>query len=200
MCEIPGGWPHSSYPGYAGKIKELDFVQYDTLYAAWAGECGGNAPAVAYRRFVAEGLRGVVENPLKAALSEWVIGSEDFLKRMVALAEKQNAPQPQRLARRTKAFTIDEIMDAVAEASGVKATEYVGFRSGAAGRDVAAPVCRRLTGCTLAELSTAFGLGHPDSSANLVRRAKTRESKRARFRQQVKNLEAQLLSKPENQV
>ena len=80
------------------------------------------------------------------------------------------------------------------------ATEYVGFRSGAAGRDVAAPVCRRLTGCTLAELSTAFGLGHPDSSANLVRRAKTRESKSTRFRQQVKNLAAQLLSNTENQV
>ena len=56
---------------------------------------------------------------------------------MVALAEKQNAPNQQRLARRRKAFTIHEIMDAVAEAHGVRATEYVGFPLGAAGHDVA---------------------------------------------------------------
>ena len=68
------------------------------------------------------------------------------------------------------------------------------------GQLVATLLCRRFTGCTLAELSTAFGFGHPDNSANLVRRAKTRESESTRFRQQVKNLEAQLLSKTENQV
>ncbi len=138
-----------------------------------------------------------MENPLKAALSEWVIGSGEFLKRMVVIAEQQDAP---RLARRTKAFTIGEILDVVAQTYGVKSKEYVGFRSGAAGRDVAALLCRRFTGCTLSELSTALGLGHPDSSANLVGRAKAREAKSPRLRHQIKNLETRLLSKTENQV
>jgi hypothetical protein len=55
------------------------------------------------------------------------------------------------------------------------AAEFFGFRSQAAGREIAALLCKRYTGSTLAQLSEAFGLGHPDSSANLVRRAKTQE-------------------------
>ena len=62
------------------------------------------------------------------------------------------------------------------------------------GRLVATLLCRRFTGCTLAELPSAFGLGHPSSSANLVRRAKAHEAKSTSFRHQVKNLEPQLLS------
>ena len=37
---------------------------------------------------------------------------------------------------------------------------------------VVAGLCRRYTGATLAQLSERFGLRHPDSSANVVRRAK----------------------------
>jgi len=48
----------------------------------------------------------------------------------------------------------------------------VGFRSGAAGRDVAAHLCRRYATATLAEHSDAFGLSHRDSSADLVKRAR----------------------------
>ena len=40
------------------------------------------------------------------------------------------------------------------------------------GRELAALLCRELTGTSLAQLSIAFGLGHPDSSANLVKKAK----------------------------
>ncbi len=98
-----------------------------------------------------------------------------------------------------KSFTVTEIMKLVVTAHGVDVTEYVGFRSGAAGREMAALLCRRYTGSTLAELSTAFGLGHPDSSANLVRQAKQREEKSPAYRRQLKEIEAELLSKTGNQ-
>jgi len=83
---------------------------------------------------------------------------------------------------------IDEIMQTVAASYGVNASQYMGFRSPAAGRETAALLCRRLTSSTLAELSEAFGLRHPDSSANLVRRAKNREAESTKYRRQVNDL------------
>ena len=41
----------------------------------------------------------------------------------------------------------------------------------APGRDLAAYLAHRRTTATLLELATAFGLSHPDSVSNLIRRA-----------------------------
>ena len=131
-------------------------MQYDILHEAWRGECGGNVPASAYRRYIAEGLSGATENPLKSALREWVIGSQEFLKRQVALAETENEKSRGRLTRRMGAVTIDEVMATVADMHEVEPEEYVGFRSPAAGREMVALLCRRYTNATLAQLSAAF--------------------------------------------
>lgn len=199
MSEKPDGWAHSSYRGYARRTARHAFVQYDVLHEAWRGECGGKDPASAHRRYIAEGLSGASENPLKSALREWVIGSQEFLKRMVALAEGENEKSRGRLTRRMGTVTIDEVMATVADMHEVEPEEYVGFRSLAAGREMAALLCRRYTSATLAQLSERFGLGHPDSSANLVRRAKKREQESALFRRQIALAESQLV-KTENQV
>ncbi len=175
-------------------------MQYDALREAWRGECGGKDPASAYRRYVAEGLSDVPENPLKSALREWVIGSEDFLKRMVALAKSQDEKRWGSLNRRLGAVTVDEVIETVAEIHEIELEQYVGFRSSAPGREMAALMCRRYTSATLAELSERFGLRHPDSSANLVRRAKQREDKSATYRRQIAQAVSQLASKTENQA
>ena len=90
-------------------------------------------------------------------------------------------------------------MQRVADEHDVDSSQYIGFRSQAPGREMAALVCRRLTSCTLAQLSQAFGLGHPDSAANLVRRAKRQEEDSAKYRNQLKRIE-QTMMKTENQV
>ena len=200
LAELPDRWPHSSYGGYAQRTRRSDFVQYETLLDAWRGECGGKDVAAAYRRFVLEGLTSRVDNRLKSALGQWVIGSEDFLRRMLILAEDADQSKRGRITRRMRTYTIGEIMNAVAQAHGVDTSEYVGFRSSAAGRETAALLCRRYTGSSLAELSEAFGLGHPDSSAKLVLRAKLREKKSSDFRRQMKEIEPHLLLKTDNQV
>ena len=88
-------------------------------------------------------------------------------------------------------------MATVADMHEVEPEEYVGFRALAAGREMAALLCRRYTSATLAQLSERFGLGHPDSSANLVRRAKKREQESALFRRQIARAESQLAMKTE---
>ncbi len=174
LAENPAGWAFSSYRGYARQTARQDFVQYDALHDAWRGECGGKHAASAYRRYVVAGLSGAPENPLKSALREWVIGSHDFLKRMVVLAEGQDEDRRGSLRRRMGVITVEEVMEAVADVHQVEPEEYVGvgFRSMAAGREMAALLCRRHTAVTLSALSQRFGLRHPASSANLVRRAK----------------------------
>jgi len=97
-------------------------------------------------------------------------------------------------------ITVDEVMEAVAQMHEVEPEQYVGFRSLAAGREIAALLCRRYTNVTLAQLSDRFGLRHPDSSANLVRRAKKREEESASYRRQISRAESQLAMKTENQV
>ena len=88
-------------------------------------------------------------------------------------------------------------MAAVAEIHEADPEEYVGFRSLAAGREMAALICRRYTSVTMAELSERYGLRLPDSSANLVRRAKRREEESALFRRQIARAESQLAMKTE---
>jgi chromosomal replication initiation ATPase DnaA len=111
----------------------------------------------------------------------------------------QNPTKQGRLTRRTRACSIAEIMELVADQHQVESSQYVGFRSSAPGRDMAALLCRRCTSSTLAEMSAAFGLGHSDSAANLVRWAKRQESKSPQYRNRLKKIE-QTMMKTENQV
>ena len=140
-----------------------------------------------------------MRNPLELAWDEWVIGSKAFLRRMVKLAEQQDPTKQGRLIQRTRAYSVEEIVDIVAEEHDVDSAQYVGFRSSAPGREMAALICRRFTSSTLTQLSVAFGLRHPDSAANLVGRAKRRESESATYRSRLKTIE-QAMTKTENQV
>ena len=199
LANRPEDWAYSSYRGYARRTARTAFVQYDALHQAWRGECGGKDAASAYRRYVAEGLSGVAQNPLKSALQDWVIGSQDFLKRVVALAAGEDEDSLGRLRRRAGVTMVDKVMGTVAMLHDVEPQDYVGFRSLAAGREMAALLCRRYTSATLAELSKRFGLRHPDSSANLVRRAKQREKESASHRRRIAQAESQLAMNTENQ-
>ena len=76
----------------------------------------------------------------------------------------------------------------------------MGFRSQAAGREMAALLCRRWTGETIASLSERFGLKHPDSASNLVRRAKSRAESSRQYRKAIADIEYNLELKTENLV
>jgi len=102
--------------------------------------------------------------------------------------------------RRLKLVSVDEIISATASQFSVSPDDYVGFRSSAAGRDLAAFLCRRYTRATLRELSARFGLSHPDSASDLIRRgAKQLEKSRAVARQMTA-IEKKLKMNPESQV
>ena len=74
-------------------------------------------------------------------------------------------------ARRLAGYDYRAVLAAVADHYGIAVDSFLQQRSGAVSRDLAAWLARELTPVTLRELSAAFGLTHPDSVRNLIRRA-----------------------------
>lgn len=95
---------------------------------------------------------------------------------------------------------IDSILKATADEYGVKAEQFCGFRSRAGGRDVAAMLCRRWTGTTLRALSETFGLSHPDSASDLIKRGKQRTESSQEVSRRVQRIERRLGLNPESRV
>ena len=191
LADNPESWPHSSFQGYARKSKRVAWIAYDRLHTYWNASVGGKDPAQAYRSYVRKGLTSH-ENPFKKELREWVFGSEDFLRRMVSLAAGTNRHRLESTSRRLHSISVDEILKATASHHDVDASQYALFRSSAASRDMAAWLCRRWTGATLAELGPSFGLTDTDSVSNLVRRAEKRCKESSKWRKAARHIEAAL--------
>jgi len=94
--------------------------------------------------------------------------------------------------RRIKNVSVEEIISATAKVHQIEGTEYAKLRSVAAGRDMAAWLCRRWSGATLRQLGSWFGLDGTDSVSNLVRRAEARYKESSKWRRQAKNIEIEL--------
>ena len=175
-------WQWSSYPGYAQKRRRVDFVSYQSVYDAWQGEMGGKDAAGAYRRFVQSGLADPPANPFKDAWEGWLLGSEPFAERIKAKFVQPSRPDQVRQARRLASGDPRQVILAVADYFQVDVDDYRQRRSAAAGRDFAAYLAHRHTTATLRELATPFGLNHPDSVSNLIRRAEKSLAKSPKLR------------------
>ena len=133
-------------------------------------------------------------------LRDWVYGGEDFLKRVLSIAEGDDPVLHRRRVRRANPVSVDSVFEATASQYEVSADEYVGFRSGAAGRDMAAYLCRRYTSATLRELSDRFRLNHPDSASDLIRRGAKRIEQSSEAVRQQKAIEKKLKLNPESRT
>jgi hypothetical protein len=171
LVQHPADWRWSSYPGYADRRRQVDYVAYQPVWDAWQGESGRRDPVRAYRTFVEAGLDQPPANPFSAAWEGWLLGSEKFLK---SIKRKFKSPQQLdqvRQARRLGSMEPQALIQAVAQHYDVDVSAYRQRRSTAAGRDLAAYLAHRHTTATLRDLAAPFGLNHPDSVSNLIRRA-----------------------------
>ena len=171
LVDHPSSWAWSSYPGYCRKSARIDWIEYESVLAAWQGEMGGKDSGLAYRRFVESGLETPPSNPLDNALEGWLLGSDTFLKKVKKLISKPQHIDQTPKARRLTSLDANEVITAVAAYFKASPESYQSKRSTAPGRDLAAYLAHRRTTATLRELAIAFGLSHPDSVSNLIRRA-----------------------------
>ncbi|HMP78096.1 MAG TPA: transposase [Pirellulaceae bacterium] len=197
LVEKAEAWIHSSYGHYIDRRRRQDWLASDLLLDSWQAEYGGPNPVSAYRRYVEQELEVRSGNPLKSALEDWVIGSEAFLQKIVKLAALTGRRKS--LSKRHSGFTPEWIISQVASHFGKTPDDYFGFRCRSEGREIAALLCRELTGVSLADLSTAFGLTHPDSAANLAKKAKRLVGECKKYRDNYHRIK-QTLFKTENQV
>jgi len=188
----PRDWDWSSYRGYCRKSHRLEWLAYDRVFRAWQGEMGGSQPERSYRRFVEAGITDPPSNPLKAAWEGWVLGSEAFLKRIKRRMSNPRQPDQVPRARRLMSLDAEEVISAVAKYYRVDSASYAARRSTAAGRDLAAYLAHRRTTATLRELAASFGLGHPDSVSNLIRRAERAIARSASLKRDLGQIEKSL--------
>lgn len=199
LAETPEAYRHSTYGGYARKRRQVDWIGYEDHHRRWAGLNGGKDPAAAYRKFVKEGLANPPDPNLERP-RDWVYGGEEFLKRMLAMVSGEDEGANRRRRRRMYPVTVDAILDATALTYGTSADTYCGYRSSAGGRDVAALLCRRWTTATLRELSGRFGLSHPDSASDLIKRGKRLAASNRDVARKVASIEKALGLNPESRV
>ena len=193
LAAHPRDWPWSSYRGYAQRRHRLKWVAYDVLYSAWRGEVGGSDPEAAYRRFVEAGLAEPPQNPLKRAVHGWLVGSEAFVDRIRSQVQPPRHQDEVPASRQLASLDSKTVIATVAEYYGVDSDQFKVRRSRELSRDVAAWLCRRLVSGTLRDLAAAFGVEHPDSVRNLVRRVNRALSTSRSVQKDVETLRDQLM-------
>ena len=163
------------------------------MYAAWKGEMGGGDAVAAYRRFVESGIESPPANPLAAAQEGWLLGGDEFIARIKRMLERPCNPDEVPQWKRLR-LSAAEVVQVVAQFYGVRAESYSARRSQAPGRDLAAYLVHRRTTATLREVAALFGLGHPDSSSNLIRKAEKSLAQSTTLRADLEEIERLMLN------
>ena len=195
----PRDWAWSSYPGYASRSQRLDWMAYDVVYSAWQGEMGGRSAAAAYRGFVEQGLVEPPESPFRHAADGRLLGSQPFVDAMRERMKRPHYEDDVPAARRLSNVATDTVLAAVAEHYGVSRATFQERGRGDASRDVAAWLARRWTTATLRELAESFGLSHPGSVSNLLRRVDRTVAESTALRRAIDAIQ-QRLAKTKNEV
>ena len=169
LAAHPAEWPWSSYAGYARRRDCVGWVAYEAIYAARQGEMGGSQTEASYRRFVEAGLAIMPEDPCREAAGGWLLGSPKFVKR---LRRDDHAEVSRRGPRRASPGVL-RLPGGPRDRGRALWDRRRSLLAAAQRRSEPGSGClaaRELTPVTLRELSAAFGLTHPDSVRNLIRR------------------------------
>ena len=194
LVEHPAAWKWSSYPGYFRDRHRLEWVAYDELLAAWAGEFGGSGsePAAAYRRYVTAGLSQKPEPPWADAYHGWILGSQKFVNRIKAMVTNQPQRDRRREGRRMRGLSIARVSEIVCAEYEIEPSELSQRGSRHPARAAMAYLARRHTAATNGELTEILGVSRAESVPNLTRRFDAWLSSDARVRKQLQRLEHEL--------
>jgi putative transposase len=196
LVEHPAGWNWSSYPGYVRVRRRREWVAYDELLAAWAGEFGGSGsqPATAYRRYVMAGLSQSPESPWAKAHHGWILGSQKFFDRVKAMVNNEPRCNRRRESRRMRALSIAQVSEVVCVEYGIEQSELSQRGSRHPARAAMAYLARRHTAATNSELTEILGVSRAESVPNLTRRYEAWLSSDSRVRKTLKRLDDVLCS------
>jgi putative transposase len=198
LAAKPDAWRWSSCPGYFRRRDRLEWVAYESLLTAWAGEFGGTEPEASYRRFVSAGLANPPPAPWAEARHGWLLGSERFLDRLRQQLGDQTHRELRREERLLRGVDLDRVIEAVCSRYGVDRAQLAVRGSRAPARTALAYLAKHLTESTRAELVPILGLSRPESVPNLSSRFATLLRTQASVRRDLMALELALKLRGEN--
>jgi REP element-mobilizing transposase RayT len=196
LVDHPVEWPWSSYAGYAHRRRRVPWICYDTLLRAWQGEFGGSDPARAYRRFVEQGIEQPPASPFADTLHGWILGSQEFAKRLRGLLLQREVQPEIPSERELRGLDVSQVWSAVTRYYGVDPEALAQRGRHTEMRAVAAWLARRHTPATLREMAPVLGLGRAQSVGNLTRRVDESLATSTKLRRLIAKIEAQLADRP----
>lgn len=157
IVDKPEQYRWSSYPGYIGKVKEYEWVEY-----SWVLSKFGNERSMArkgYRKYMDEALNVKLENPLKNLHGQVILGGKEFIEKIKGMLRGKSLSheiiERKRLVERP--FP-NEVISTVAKAFDIKedTIEGKGNRDNTA-RKVAIYFVQRYTGLSNKDIGKLFG-------------------------------------------
>ena len=170
VVKNPEYYRWSSYPGYIGKGKESEWVEY-----AWVlSQFGKNKKRAKrrYREYTEEGLKAKEKTPLRNLHGQVILGGEGFIGRIKGMLRGTRIPQEiverKRLMEHPSPM---EVVGVVAEAFGINQKELLnrGNRAHMA-RKVAIYLCQRYTGLSNEAIGIVFGGVHYSTVSKVAAR------------------------------
>lgn len=157
IAERPEQYRWSSYPGYIGKGKQHEWVEYSWILSQFGS--GRLRARRRYREYTEEALKKKVENPLKSLHGQVILGGEEFVKRIKGMLAGESLSHEIVERKRLMEYPLlDEVVRRVAGA--FKSNEEVirgkGGRANTA-RKVALYLAQRYTGLSNKAIGDLFG-------------------------------------------
>ena len=185
----------SSYPGYIGKCKALDFVAQGPLLARMQGKERDRPRR--YREFIETGL-AESDDDFKVALkqSPRCIGGEDFRVWVDDLYRErlQARARPEDVSFRhiTVPLGVDKVLSVLADVFGIGTDEFNRRRQDSPLRAVAAMFLLRYAGLSQRDVADVLAVGSGAAICNQLSRFPKKLAKDRRLRELVKDAEGKL--------
>jgi len=193
FSDPPDRW--SSYPGYIGKCRALDFVDYGPLLAGMGG--ARREWPKRYREFV-EGGPAKSDDDFKMALSASPrsIGGDGFRAWIDELYRKRvethARPEDVSFRHTTEPLSADGVLAVLAGIFAVDVSEFCRRRHGSALRGVAARCLIRYAGQSQREVAATLGVGTGSAICNQLKSLAGTLDKDRRLRGLLKQAETTL--------
>ncbi len=146
------GYPWSSLPGYVNHEKVVDFVHYEMVLDMVGGRR-------AYQRFLLDGLREGMDDPLEGVQYQVILGDDDFVARVKSERIGEGSLREQPMYRDMVADVVDpeQVLDGVAKALDIH-SERLRVRMGnGVVRGIAAELLYRYSDITQREIGELLG-------------------------------------------
>ena len=157
VVEKPEQYRWSSYPGYVGKGKEHEWVEYSWILSEFGRYRLGAKRK--YREYTEEALNRKVESPFKSLHSQVILGGEEFIKRIKRMLTGKALSHEIIERRRLIEYPLlDEVVRLVARAFKINEEVIQGKGSRAnTARKVALYFAQRYTGLSNEAIGNLFG-------------------------------------------